>query len=324
LRLEEKAIAVYILTGDQTNRIGYFDFSIGKAIEDLETSLQTFQEGFGNVLRRLNWEYDNVNRVFYIPTWWKWNPPENPNVLKGNLKDLLEVAHSPLIEKFKSNTEYLSHSPNLVETFTRTLAERYSKPYRKPPSNQEQEQEQDKNTPSSPPQAGDDSPEISKGRRKGSNGTVPYQEIQASWNQNAPPLLPRVRALDAKRKRLIKAAWQEHPEVSWFEEFFRDIALSDHHSGKNDRNWTPDIGWILNERVRLQEKFESLKQAHAPPEVRYRARDPACPRCGGSGLYKAGQTPDGQPAMRECNCSEVMNGPKQSQARDNLHAPGEP
>jgi hypothetical protein len=136
----------------------------------------------------------------------------------------------------------------------------------------------------------------------GGNGVVPFLKVQESWNRNAPPLLPRIKVLDEKRKRLIKAAWQEHPELIWFDGFFRDIVLSDHHSGKNDKGWVPDISWILKERVRLQEKFDSLKEAPAPRGVSHKPRSPECPRCHGKGLYRAGEMPDGSPAMKNCDC----------------------
>jgi hypothetical protein len=144
----------------------------------------------------------------------------------------------------------------------------------------------------------------------GGNGTVPFQKIQESWNQNAPPLLPRVKVLDDKRKRLIKTVWTEHPEVSWFDGFFRDIALSEHHSGKNDRGWTPDITWVLKERVRLVEKFDQLKQGDAPQEVGpQQCRDPDCPHCRGSG-FKKGRMPDGSIG------SSICYGAKIEEARD--------
>ena len=147
------------------------------------------------------------------------------------------------------------------------------------------------NTPPTPPNGG--------------NGVVPFLKVQESWNQNAPPLLPRIKVLDEKRKRLIKAAWQEHPELPWFDGFFRDIALSDHHSGKNDKGWVPDISWVLKERVRLQEKFDSLKDAAGPPGVGPKQKfKPGCPRCRGSGLYKSGETPDHQPIMSTCDCDK--------------------
>lgn len=149
---------------------------------------------------------------------------------------------------------------------------------------------------------------------KGGNGVVPFLKVQESWNRNAPPLLPRIKVLDEKRKRLIKAAWQEHPELLWFDGFFRDIALSDHHSGKNDKGWVPDISWILKERVRLQEKFDSLKDAHAPPGVGQKPRSPTCSRCRGSGLYKSGETPDHQPIMSTCDCDK--NGPHEPKKTD--------
>jgi len=114
-----KLVAKYLIDGPQTNRIGLYNFSEGKALEDLEMEYETFSETFQATLKMMGWKYDKKSRVLYIPTWWRWNAPENPNVLKGNLKDLLEVAKSPLISEFYSNTEFLT--PNLLETFKQTL-----------------------------------------------------------------------------------------------------------------------------------------------------------------------------------------------------------
>ena len=52
---EQQRIALYILTA-QTNRIGLFSFSPGKACEDLGTFPQTFAKGFLKVCQTLNWE----------------------------------------------------------------------------------------------------------------------------------------------------------------------------------------------------------------------------------------------------------------------------
>ena len=139
LAATEKLIVLYLFTG-QSNRIGLFSFSPGEAAEDLSLSLETFREGFGNVCRRLNFGWDETFRVLYLPTWWKYNPPENKNNVIGNLKDLDGVPNSPLIERFINNLQYLSEE--LHETFTQTLAKRY--PKRSPSQEQEQEQEQEK------------------------------------------------------------------------------------------------------------------------------------------------------------------------------------
>jgi hypothetical protein len=96
-------------------------------------------------------------------------------------------------------------------------------------------------------------------RKAKENGKIPYEEIRGAWNQYKPPLLPTTIALNAVRKNLIKQAWVEHPSLEWFKQFFTDINLSDHHSGRNDKNWIPEIDWILKNRLKLQEKIEAVK-----------------------------------------------------------------
>src|SRR4029079_10168428 len=83
---EEQRIALYILTA-QSNRIGLFSLSPGKACEDLRTSLYIFSKDLQKVCQTLNWEWDPEARVLYIPTWWRYNQPENANNVIGNLKD---------------------------------------------------------------------------------------------------------------------------------------------------------------------------------------------------------------------------------------------
>jgi uncharacterized phage protein (TIGR02220 family) len=135
---EEKLVALYLFTG-QSNRIGIFSFSPGEAAEDTGTLPPTFTERFRKVCQTLNIGWDETFRVLYIPTWWKYNPPENSNNVIGNLKDLDDVPNSSLINLFINNLEYLPES--LRETFTETLTKRYPQRYPKRSPSQEQEQE---------------------------------------------------------------------------------------------------------------------------------------------------------------------------------------
>lgn len=137
---EDKLIALYIFTG-QSNRIGLFSFSPGEAAEDVGMLPQTFAERFRNVCVTLNLRWDETFRVLYLPTWWKYNPPENANNVVGNLKDLDDVPKSDLVDLFRENLDYLAE--NLRETFTQTLVKRYPQRLPKRSPSQEQEQEQD-------------------------------------------------------------------------------------------------------------------------------------------------------------------------------------
>lgn len=144
----EKVVALYCITSHQTNRIGLFVLSPAMASEDLGVTVATFLKRLATVCETLHWGWDESSRVLFIPSWWKWNAPENENVMIGNLKDLLELPETVLLKRFASNT---AHVPDYaLKTFSETLAKHcanhaetvpqtVSEPYR----NQEQYQEQE-------------------------------------------------------------------------------------------------------------------------------------------------------------------------------------
>lgn len=132
-----RELVLYLLTGPQTNRIGLFHLSAATASEDLSVSIETVRKGLADVAVTFGWTFDGRARVFFIPSWWRWNPPANENVLKGNLKDLNEIPPSPLVERFALNLE------TLPETFRETFVECCSKRLRERSPTQEQYQYQD-------------------------------------------------------------------------------------------------------------------------------------------------------------------------------------
>src|SRR4051794_20520278 len=83
----EKLVAIYCFTSRQANRVGLFVFSPALAAEELGTSPQTFRERFRKVREAFGWGWDEALRILYLPSWWKFNRPENPNVLKSCLDD---------------------------------------------------------------------------------------------------------------------------------------------------------------------------------------------------------------------------------------------
>jgi hypothetical protein len=101
----EKTIVFYLLTGPQTNRLGLYVLSISTAAEDLGTLPKSFAKGLRRVCETLSWQFDSKARVLYIPSWFKWNPPENANVVKGSLKDLNEIPPCDLVDAFARNIE---------------------------------------------------------------------------------------------------------------------------------------------------------------------------------------------------------------------------
>lgn len=134
-----RELTLYLLTGPQTNRIGLFHFSVATAAEDLGVSVETCRTRLRDVSATCGWLYDADARVVYIPSWWKWNRPENPDVLRGNLKDLNEVPPCGLGEAFAQNLQFLPDTwhQTFIETCRTRLATRV------PHQEQEQDQDQD-------------------------------------------------------------------------------------------------------------------------------------------------------------------------------------
>src|SRR5437867_6908891 len=81
----ERLVALYVLTGLQSNRIGLFRFSPGAAAEDLGVSTTSLRRRLNSVLDAFGWQFDESTRVLWIPSWWKFNSPEGPNQLTGVL-----------------------------------------------------------------------------------------------------------------------------------------------------------------------------------------------------------------------------------------------
>jgi hypothetical protein len=124
LSRDEKLVALYVLLGPQTNRIGLFLFSIETAAGDLQLAQAALRRAIPKICERFEWGFDERARVIYVPSWWVWNPPANPNVLKGSLKDLDAIPPCALRERFVRNLAILPEvlRRTLSETLQRTVS----------------------------------------------------------------------------------------------------------------------------------------------------------------------------------------------------------
>jgi hypothetical protein len=121
----ERILVFYLLAGPLTNRLGLFKLSLATAAEDLLTTPETLKKRLADVCVTFGWLFDDRARVFYIPSWFKWNPPENVNVMKGSLKDLNEIPPCALVDAFARNIETLPETPH--QTFLEGLRQRLPK-----------------------------------------------------------------------------------------------------------------------------------------------------------------------------------------------------
>ncbi|MBS0164744.1 MAG: hypothetical protein JSR29_01550 [Nitrospira sp.] len=272
LKADEQRIALYILTA-QSNRIGLFSFSPGKACEDLGTLPPTFQKGFQKVCQTLHWEWDSDTRVLYLPTWWRYNQPENANNVIGNLKDLDDLPETPLLARFSTNTAYLPDG--LIETFTQMFAKRYPQrsPKRSPSQEQEQEQEQEQDV---PPAVDHDFEDFWKSYPARNGKRLGRAEAVQKWN--------RLKTEDRKQVLIAVHHYANSKLVS------EGIGIKDPHrwliNGKGNEPWRdwiePERPVVLNGHASPQsctkrvQKGEFLKPCGAPVDPRSRPAEPRC------------------------------------------------
>ena len=142
LHAKARELTLYLLTGPQSSRIGLFHFSPATAAEDLLVSVATLRNCLSEVCTTFGWVFDSEARVFFIPSWWRWNPPENANVLNGNLKDLSDIGACGLVDAFIANIDALPD--DLHETFLEACRIRLPKRSTIQEQKQFQNQEQDR------------------------------------------------------------------------------------------------------------------------------------------------------------------------------------
>ena len=98
IRLDEatKLVALYVLTGPQTNAVGLYRLSPGSAAEDLEMPVAQFRRRLETVAKALGWRFETASGLVWIPEWAEENAPQNPNITRSWRSAFDELPESPL------------------------------------------------------------------------------------------------------------------------------------------------------------------------------------------------------------------------------------
>ncbi len=142
LTTAQKLVALYCLTGPQSNGIGLYRLSPAQAAEDLgEDFAEGFTEAFTEACRIHGWRFDRVARVLWIPSWVTENPPQSPNVVKSWHGQLDQVPDCSL------KHEAIQALAETLKGFGQAFAQAFGKAFTEDPPkvlpNQEQEQDQE-------------------------------------------------------------------------------------------------------------------------------------------------------------------------------------
>jgi hypothetical protein len=166
-----KYLWIALLTGPHTTNLpGLFRIGEMAMAEELGWSLEGFRKGFGELLREGLAKADWSARVVWIPNAIKYNPPDNPNVVKSWRDSWDEVPECPL----------KAEAYEALKGFTERFGEGFAKAFRegcaKGLANQEQEQEQDQDINSFPQTSFAESHEVPSREGKQSKPTEAQTE----------------------------------------------------------------------------------------------------------------------------------------------------
>lgn len=212
---------LFLMTGPHTGPIpGLFRAGRASMAEELDWDIEAFDGAFREVFDQGMAKADFKARLVWLPNALKHNKPESPNVVRSWRVEL------DLLPECDLKNEAMAHirahlediGPAYVEAFDEILGKPRKterKPSAKPSSkamaNQEQEQEQEQETHASADAlvltADGDEPaepgEIDRGVP-----ACPVQQLVDAYHELM-PTNPRVKVLDAGRRKSIGARWRE-------------------------------------------------------------------------------------------------------------------
>lgn len=254
-----KYLWVFLLTGPHTTNLpGLFRAGEMSLAEELGWSAEGFRKGFAELCAKGLAKADWKARVVWVPNAIRYNPPDNPNVVRSWRDSWDEVPECPLkAEAYKA-----------LKTFTETLGEGFGKAFREGCAhglaNQEQEQEQDKTSTSE--------------LKSSSDSTAPDKRIPKQPSQEAVRLAALLKSEILRNKADYRITPQQ--ERNW-------AATADQMLQRDGR--TADriadlIRWVQHDDFEMANvlSMEKLRKRFDDLEIR-RGRDHRDKRSNGNG-----------------------------------------
>lgn len=239
---DAKLLWLVILTGPQTSYVpGLMTTGIGTLSEVLRKGFERVSEAFQELLKWGLIEHDPKRRVLRVPNAPRYNPPDNPNVLKGWFRvwqsapeSPLKYAHissifeslgdpSPAMKKAWDET-FGTVPETLPETLSEGFAEPLAEPFGKQKQKQKQKQDQDHTLSaiaSDGPTASEEPVPLELVPEELDPDRLTPERLVALWNEATGG---RIREIDADRRRRLRDAIKRQPDLGWWRACFAKAA----------------------------------------------------------------------------------------------------
>lgn len=258
---DAQLLFLFILTHPHMSSVGAIRASIPGIATEKGWEIERTNKGFAELFQKGLLKHDISASAIIAPNFIKYNPPENPNVVKAWRNAFDELPECELIyEHFQ-----------LVKEFLEEFGEGFRIPFRKgisksmPNQEQEQEQEQEQkdkvvtNVTTYPQTAGADL-QTGSHEKKIENEkpkpppieNCPHQEIIKLYHETL-PMCPQVREWHEARRKYLKNRWAKNKNrqhLDWWKKFFEYVAESKFLIGEaKNREGMPafiaDLEWLI-------------------------------------------------------------------------------
>lgn len=107
-------------------------------------------------------------------------------------------------------------------------------------------------------------------RKERGTPLCPHSEIQKLYHKKL-PMLPKIVQWNKERQAALRARWQEHPSIEWWEAYFDRVRGTPFLLGDNKRGWKASIDFLLRPSSKgmtgiLEGKYESEKDKYDIPK----------------------------------------------------------
>ena len=276
-----KLVFFFLLTHPTMTPLGAIRANVPGLAFELGMGVEDFTEAFGEVLGQGMAEHDAKGMLIWFPNFLKHNIPESPNVVRSWVPAVRDLPESNLKDVL------LEHAActidGLSEGFRKAFAEAFGKECAQGIDNQgagNREQGEKKEAPSGalvPPADGtacDEHPAPEPEPKEEPAETAapdeaeaeecaeepegagdaprvppcPHTRIVEAYNRVCGAVLPQVREITEKRKRILRSRWvgsEERQSLRWWEGYFECVAASKFLTGQRGR-FKASFDWLIN------------------------------------------------------------------------------
>lgn len=239
----------HILTTPMSTPFGLYKASVEALAAEKRWDVKAYRKAFEEAFRAGFVKYDERAQVILIPNFLKYNPPNNPNVLKAWANIYEEIPKSPLKDEFFQSLK--AFLEDLGEGFDKAFA----KAWRKPMPIQEQDQDQDQEQNKDKDQEQKTTAKVVKigvtAISEHGNYDWPTPEaFVALYNTNTPADHPKVTLLTPERRKRILLYLDLFPDKPFWEQVYVELSLSPFLRGqkasKDRRPVKRGFDWLLS------------------------------------------------------------------------------